>query len=40
LDEKATEKWVQIFQQIYTSGEWPVDLMKSVIEALSNKTNA
>jgi len=31
LGEKTTVELVQICQQIYTSGEWPVDFMQSVL---------
>jgi len=40
LVEKATEELVQICQQIYTSGEWSVDFMQSVLVPLPTKTNA
>ena len=36
----AKDELVQICHQIFTSGEWPVDFMQSVVVPLTKKTNA
>ena len=40
LGEKAKAELVKLCQQIYTSGEWPQDFMKTVIIPLQKKPNA